>query len=1124
MIIYFRKMRFPTVNSITKHVLITFCLLSFSSVFSQAYELKINKIVNERGFDPGATAGIVQDSLGYIWFGTVDGLYRFDGFNYTVFRHDDSNDESLSNNLIRAIALGRDNKIWIGTQGSGLDCFDLKTEKFRHYVHNDTVANCLSGNEIWSLAIDHNGDIWIGSVSDSIDKLDLETGVFSHYPVLPSSIKVNDRVTTRSLLVDHHGIIYAGLVRYGVSAINIKTGEVKNYIYDKTDKTSLYYSEVRSMLIDSRGNVLIACFGAGLFVYDKIIDDFILMPGYPTNTNLVSFLLELRPDLYLVGTEAGLIVYDAQASRARAYHHEQNTQNTISDDRIRSLFVDKSGIIWVGNEAGVDKIVEQQSFKIFQHKDNEPNSFPSGTVRCIIDDVEGNIWIGIINKGLVKYNPRTKLFEHFLPDYNPKSKKISGLHITSLLQDSNNDIWIGEWDSGLNRYNNKTGTFDHVAGMGKGLITLSDNRIQFIREESPGVLWVGTENGLNKLYIKEKRSIAYFNDKNDVNSLGGNALQSNAYVKDSLGNLWLGAWSGGLTKMEFLDAKRESAKFTRWSYNVNGKGGLTNNNVISLHLDKNGLLWIGTFGSGINRLNTKTGLIDNLTTDNGLPNNVIFGILEDDNNEMWFSSERGLSNFKPSTGIFYNYNKTDGLQDDHFYWGSTFKSRRGELFFGGISGLNSFLPSDIKYNTNDPRPVITGLKINEERVDFGKPLWMVDELVLPSTKNYLTIEFAALDYNEPKNNIYSFKMENVDKDWRKVTRRIETYSNLEPGEYVFRLRVANNDGFWSSSERFLKIEITPPWNKTWWARSLFVLLAIGVVIAFYRFRVGLLEKYTHKLEDEVTNRTQEIVKQKVALQAVNKDLNNKNDEISSTLQKLRSTQQKLVESEKMASLGVLTAGVAHEINNPLNFIHAGITGIESFYGTNENCNLKDDEKVELNTLIESIKIGVQRVSGIVTSLNHFSRQTESLDQKCDVQKIIDNCLQILNNQLKYKVDVVKNYLEEAVVISGNEGKLHQLFINIIGNSIQAIDSTGTLTITLIVVDKTLEVHISDTGCGISEANLQKIYDPFFTTKEVGEGTGLGLSIVYGIVMDHKGKIKYNSTEGVGTEAVITFPL
>lgn len=1117
-------MKLPYLNIALRFIYLVIWLLSTSNIFSQAYELKITQIVNEKGFDPGATAGVIQDSLGYVWFGTVDGLYKYDGFNYTVFRHIEGDETSLSNNLIRAIVLGRDNKIWIGTQGSGLDCFDLKTEKFSHYIHSDTSANCISGNEVWSLAIDNKGDLWIGSVADSIDKLDIETGVFTHYPVLPPSMSVNDRVTTRALLIDDKGVLYAGLVRYGLTKINTKTGEIKNYIYDKTDKRSLYYSEVRSIIIDSRGNVLVACFGAGLFIYDKFKDDFVGLPGYPSNTNLVGSLLEVRPDLYFVGTESGLIVFDAQAKRARTYRHTQNSQNTIGDDRIRSIFVDKTGIIWVGNEAGVDKIVEQHSFKIFQHKNNEPNSFPPGIVRCVIEDREENIWIGITNKGLVKYNPRDKTFRYFKPDYKRGSIAITGVQITALFEDSNGDIWIGEWDTGLNKYNTKEDKFEHVASRERGLIPLTDNRIQFIREDGPGVLWIGTENGLNKIYLNEKRSVAFSYNKNDENSLGGNSLQSNAYVKDSLGNLWLGSWSGGLTKMEFLDAKREKVKYTRWNYRVDKTCGLSNDNVISLHLDKNGLLWIGTFGGGVNRLNTKSGTFDYFTTEEGLPNNVIFGILEDHNNELWFSTERGLSNYKPSTGAFHNYNKTDGLQDDHFYWGSTFKSKRGELFFGGINGLNSFLPSDIVYNTNDPRPIISDLKINEERVDFGKPLWMVEEIILPHTKNYLTIEFTALDYNEPKNNIYSYKMENVDKDWREVTRRIETYSNLEPGEYIFRLRVANNDGFWSSDERVLKIEITPPWNKTWWARALFALFAISIVISIYKFRVGLLERYTHKLEDEVTNRTQEILKQKATLQTVNKNLNSKNEEISATLIKLRSTQQKLVESEKMASLGVLTAGVAHEINNPLNFIHAGITGIEDFYSQNENCNLNDEEKEELNTLIDSVKIGVQRVSSIVTSLNHFSRQTESLDQKCDIQKIIDNCLQILNNQMKYKVQVVKNYLEEPVIINGNEGKLHQLFINIIGNSIQAISDFGTITITILVVDNNIEIHILDTGCGISEANMAKIYDPFFTTKEVGEGTGLGLSIVYGIVMDHKGKIKYISTEGVGTEAIVLFPL
>ena len=349
------------------------------------------------------------------------------------------------------------------------------------------------------------------------------------------------------------------------------------------------------------------------------------------------------------------------------------------------------------------------------------------------------------------------------------------------------------------------------------------------------------------------------------------------------------------------------------------------------------------------------------------------------------------------------------------------------------------------------------------------------------------------------------------------------HSNLTPGDYVFRMKGANSDGFWSKEEVAMKIHIAPPWNKTWWALSLFLILIIGGILTIYFLRIGILESQKHKLEEQVALRTQEIVEQKEVLETTNESLNNKNEALFTTLLELKETQQKLVESEKMASLGVLTAGVAHEINNPLNFIQAGITGIEIFYEQNEECVLSPAAQEEIHTLIDCIKTGVERVSGIVTSLNHFSRQANTLDQQCDIHKIVDNCLLILNNQIKYKVEIIKNYSLDNCLVTGNEGKLHQLFLNIIANSIHALSEKGEIVIATRLRSSSVEISIKDTGSGISEENLKKIFDPFFTTKEVGQGTGLGLSIVYGIVKEHKGTINYKSEVGKGTEAVIRLP-
>lgn len=1098
-----------------------------SIVHAQSYELRINKITDEKGEDPGATFAIVEDSTGFIWFGTVDGLYRYDGFNYKVYRNEKDNQNSLAWNTIRALCIGKNNKLWIGTQGAGLECLDLTTNKFTHYSYAENNKEGISGNDIWALTSDRKGNIWVGVVGDGVDMLDVSTNKFTHYAVLPQEIKAIEKITIRSIFEDHNGIIWVGMVNYGLSAIDTKTGKVRNY-QNHYDKKSLLSNEIRNIFEDSKGRLWVSCYGGGVNLFDSKTESFIQYKKSESNPNsLVSDLLcagiEKRTNELWFGTEYGLSIWEVNESIFTTYQHEQTIQNSINDNRIRVIYKDSKDIVWIGSEAGVDKIVEQHNFKIYKNKLGKLDDFPEGIVRSILEDNQKNLWVGIIDKGLIKYNPNTKKIEKFYHDpSNPSS--ISGYHITSSFQDSNGDLWFGEWDTGLNKYNKDKGTFELVAGTRSGLVKLTDTRIQFIKEARPGVLWVGAEYGLNLFDTRKKTCTYFLHDEKNPNSLSGNSVQSNAFAQDSSGNLWIGTWSEGLNRIEFTDDTHQNAKFTHWKHDPAKPDQLNNNNIISLHLGKNRILWIGTFGGGLNRFDIKTGLFKHYTTENGLPNNVIFGILEDNNNNLWLSTDRGLSKFDPKLETFQNYSKTDGLQDDHFFWGSEYKSISGELFFGGINGLNSFVPENIINNTYEPKAVITDFKIFEKSFISDLPLSGNSELKLPYTKNYLTFEYAALDFSEPGKNLYMIKMEGVDNEWHNNSnRRIAAYPNLSPDKYTFRLKVANNDGVWSKDELKINIIISPPWWNTWLARTLFIILIAGSILGFYFIRVGVLTAQTRKLEEQVVLRTQEIENQKRELQATNNILYQQKEELSETVHQLKETQRQLVESEKMASLGILTAGVAHEINNPLNFIQAGIYGLENYFEDNPDCSKNCNSQDEVSTILDRMKIGVSRVSGIVTSLNHFSRQTESIDQDCDIQTIIDNCLLILNNQIKYKAEIKKNYNADNSIIVGNEGKLHQLFLNIIGNSIHAINDKGTIEITTDYSNNILKVSIKDNGCGISKENLEKIFDPFFTTKEVGVGTGLGLSIAYGIVKDHNGSIEFKSEVGFGTEAIIKLP-
>jgi signal transduction histidine kinase/ligand-binding sensor domain-containing protein len=1119
----------------------------------QNYELRINKIKDERGEDPGACFAIAEDTHGFIWFGTVDGLYRYDGFNYKIYRNEKGNANSLGWNTIRALKVDKKNRLWIGTQGAGLDCFDLNTEQFTHYLPVKGDSNSISGTDIWALLIDRKGNIWCGVVSGGIDCFNPESGSFRHYRTLPAGMGEIENITTRALLEDSRGNIWIGMAQYGLSVINPSDGSIRYYPHNPSVPGSITSTEAYDLLEDSTGNIWVCTYGGGLNLYDRETDKFIIytVPADRSSglvSNLTRAIQEKRKGELWIGTEYGLTIWDRSRGIFSNHQHEMVIENTLSDNRLRSIFTDHKGIVWIASESGVDKVIEQLNFRIYKHRINDPASFPEGIVRTILEDKEGMLWIGLIDQGLVKYNPQTGKYIRYM--HQPgNSGTISGIHVTSSFQDSQGTLWFGEWDTGLNRYDPQTGKFTLVASGYSTSGKLTDTRIQCIREAKPGVLWIATENGITRLDTRSLKTSYLLHDPANPNSLSGNSVQSNAFVQDKEGNLWVGTWSEGLNYIHFSDENQESARFTRWKHDPDSPDGLNNSNVISLHLDNQGILWIGTFGGGLNRFDPASGKFRHFTTENGLPNNVIFGILEDNQGNLWLSTDRGLSRFDKAAESFQNFDRSDGLQDDHFFWGSMYRGNSGVLFFGGIGGFNSFVPEKIVRNTTPPKAALTDLKVFDSPLVLDKPLSELKVLELPYDRNHITFEFAALDFTEPERNKYMVKMDGLNDEWQQTSnRRFVSYINLSPGKYTFRLKVSNDDGVWSTEELSVKVVILPPWWKTWLARILFVLLIVGIGIGYNLIRVNILTRQKHWLEDQVNLRVHEINQQKEELQLKQDELNARNKELSRTLETLTQTQNQLVQSEKMASLGTLVAGIAHEINNPMNFISSGWQFLNEMFeqvvlilqDVMKGENQQKDEVISrlskhenwkeflylldnYKTISDNISTGIERTTEIIRSLNTYSRSGQEERRRYSLHKAIASSLVILENRFKNRIQI-KLSVPEDQEVECNPGKINQLFMNILSNAIDSIDGEGQIEIFSSVSEGNNEVVVRDNGHGISAETLSHVFDPFFTTKEVGKGTGLGLYISYLIVEQHGGKINIKSTPGSGTEVRIALPL
>lgn len=816
-------------------------------------------------------------------------------------------------------------------------------------------------------------------------------------------------------------------------------------------------------------------------------------------------------------------MFDQKNNRFKNYVHNQKEPNSINDDRIRTIFTDSNDIIWIGTESGVDKIVQQNNFQVFKKDPDDKTIFPEGIVCSIIEDENEDVWFGIINKSLLKYNAQTKQFKKY-DSFISKSHQNAGKHVTSIYQDSNKDIWVGDWDSGLFKYDRKRDNFIHLLHTTDDSTSISDNRIKEIIESKPGYLWIGTESGLNYYDVKNNTCVRYLHDPDNPNSLSGNALQSKAMAFDSKGNLWVGLWSEGLNKISF--EKNQEPVFTNWRNDPDEKGSLNNNNVISLYIDQEDIVWLGTFGGGLNRFDPATETFKNLSTADGLPNNIIFSIIEDHSNNLWLSTDGGISKLNLKNNTFNNFYKSDGLQSDHFFWGSSHKGESGMIYFGGIEGFNRFHPDSIHKNISPSAIHLLDFKVLNEVFKSNIATSHLKTVELSHKENFLTFEYTALNYTNPNRYQYQYKMDGVDENWYfNGERRFTNYTNLNPGNYIFRVKTSKNIGEWDTEELQINIIIKSPWWQTWWAKISFILIFVGSILAFYFIRVGILQTQKRKLEIQVKLRTLEIEKSNAQLELQKNELYDKNAELHQTLDQLEQTQKALIDSEKMASIGILSAGMAHEINNPLNFISVSLLNLKTIFQQLQEEKLVDEENSELMAkLFQHSDQGIKRISNIIKSLKSYVYKGEGNKLVyTNINEQIKSSLTLLKSKIPNNLEI-KLKLENIPLCKTHPDQISQVLLNIIDNAIDACsnDSSNQNNLLKINTEKIMsngieqiKIEVFNTGHPIDKSIIKHIFDPFYTTKSPNEGTGLGLYISYNIIKEHKGDlIVENKDRGV----------
>ena len=875
---YFTKERKSA--SLTPLILIlSFWLLSTSTLAIEP-SIRFEHLSVEDGLPNSSISCSLQDSQGFIWFGTQNGLARFDGISFKIYKNNQDNPQSLSSNYIKAITEDQQGNIWVGTD-SGLNHFNPKTEQFTHYRSDAANTNSLSHDSIMAITGDQQGNIWVGTDGSGLNRFNPKTKQFTHYrydTAILGSVS-HDRIT--AITEDQKGNLWVGTWGGGLNRFNSKTEQFSHYRFNSSNSNSLSHDYVWAITEDQHGNLWIGTNGGGLNLFNPRSEKFSHFRYDETNHNSLShdiiraITIDRQGDLWLATYGGGLNRFNPEIGQFSRYLHSPANPNSLSHDSVWTIMEDQQSNLWVGTWGGLNRYnPKTKQFSHYRHDAVNPSSLSHDSVWAIMEDQQGNLWVGT-DKGLNSFNPKNELFTHYRHD-KANSNSLSQDEVVAVTEDQQGNIWAGTWGGGLNYINPRTKQFTHYRFDSENSNSLSHDFVWAITEDQHGNLWIGTNGGgLNRFNPKTEQFTHYRHDAANLNSLSHDNVM--AITEDQQGNLWVGTDGGGLNQ---FNPERE--QFVHYRYDAANSSSLSHDSVRDITEDHEGNIWIGT-GNGVTLLDKKTGHFKRYYEKDGLASNVIGNILQDNAGMIWISTINGLSRLNPGTQQFKNYDVGDGLQSNAFNIGAAIKANSGELFFGGNSGFNRFLPENIKEDFEKPKIVLTDMLLLNQSVTINdnsvvakdevssplkpftldKAIHLTSEITLTHLENLMSFEFSALHFTNPKKIQYAYQLEGWNDKWIKTDykNRRATYTNLPGGEYVLRVKAANPDGVWNEQGASLKITILPPPWKTGWAYSLYTLVLLGFVWYFIRSqrqKVVIEKSMNRLLEHKVSVRTGEL--------------------------------------------------------------------------------------------------------------------------------------------------------------------------------------------------------------------------------------------------------------------------
>lgn len=1125
----------------------------------QSTHIEFDHYTTKDGLSNGYINSFLLDSEGFMWIGTSNGLDRFDGINFKSYYFDSKDSTSIPGVGVTNVVEDSQHNLWVMTT-FGLCVYDRKKDNFSR---KSIVVNGkkLSDYFLYTCLIDSKGYLWVSAANHEIFRFNI----------------TNNPQVSKAVI------------------------DAEMYSLSEEDVKEVYKKNVYSFAEDKEGKIWVVNFSNHLFYLDRQQNKFISQPiQYPEvdkfSNKRKGLFIDHEGDFFITIEDNGLLEWDRKNNKFSLYQPDSNAPGP-KGKVLFALAEDKDGLIWIGdrNTEGISIFNKKTgTFTFCQYDPFDPYSINTNKTNCIYRDNIGTMWVGSIN-GVNKYCPDKSKFNRYFSHSNLPDK-LSFNNTLCFAEGRNNCIWIGTDGGGLNKLDRKTGKFSSFIHDPANPHSLSSDAIISICEDHEGTLWMGTFHG-GLARLKDGKFSAFLPNDSDPYSISNRNIWN--VLEDSKQNLWVGTLSSGIDLLDrktgrfyhfihknsdptslcnnsiygFYEDSKHNLYITsnfgvsivdlnaydfsklpvditfRKLLHTDNKNSLSNSNVYCVREDLEGNLWFGTLGSGLDQLDVRTGKFTNYSTNDGLPGNSITSILVDSENDLWLATDKGLAKFNPKTKEVISFDPKDGLQNMELK-GWALKAKDGEMFFGGPDGFNSFYPDQISndLNQNKPPVVITGLKIfnnpvviNEQfnnRIILPAAINESKQLVLTHNENFFTFEFVALDYTSPEKNNYAYMMEGFDKEWVKCgTKREANYTNLDPGEYTFRVKASNNDGVWNEQGNSIQLIILPPWWKTWWFRLILGLAVILILTSIYYWRLRQLNNQKVLLEKLVAQKTFELqhmntvlVKQAQELNQTNSLLEERQRQIELQSEELLSQKESLVAmNNELHDLNITKdkffSIIAHDIKNPFNAI-LGFTSL-----LEENYKIWTDEmKLEIIGLVNTSSKNLYQ---LLENLLQWSRSQRGIiefnPKRTDLKALLSNVIELMKGTAESKNIKLELFISENELnVYADWQMLDTILRNLIGNALKFTHTEGIVKVMAETKDDFALLKIVDNGVGMKKEvkeNLFRIdanYTSPGTQNEIG--TGLGLILVKEFVEKHGGMIGVDSTVGEGSIFYFTIPL